>query len=324
MVSNKEENTLENKLYSKLKNLKPEEVEVYLESLLRKCLEAVIQEDYLTLGSAEDVLNKSIGILAYNINNFSLLYSNAKLKVVTEYLTKYVNVKDVQALDFINVVPDFINAETVERTLAYKRYERHFNYFNEDSVILENEAYIIIFEEDSENLNIIDKTSKNGINEHEVVTAGFLEESYNWSDEWEVLEGFITNSVVKEPSEHIKYVKIKKTLEKVDLYEDYFQAIESNPERICSFFSTPFESEITYCKENDKFIAVMDKYHLHIYYKETGASIKIYLRGRKEFLYKFCDYCLGLKPKKINDPEEDNVPTSEESSEDPTENISNN
>lgn len=28
------------------------------------------------------------------------------------------------------------------------RYERHFNYFNEDFVILENEAYIDIFEED--------------------------------------------------------------------------------------------------------------------------------------------------------------------------------
>ena len=306
----KEKESLENKLYYKLNKLEPEEVEPYLESLIRKCLEAVIQEDYLTLGNVEDLLNKSIGILAYKIKNFNLLYSNAKLNVVTEYLAKYVNVKELQALDFIKIVPDVINAETVEKTLDYKRYERHFYYFNEDSVILENEAYICILEEDSENLNIIDKTSKNGINEHDVATVGFLECSYNWSDEFEVLEGFITNSVVKEPSEHIKYVKIKKELEKVDLYERYFEAIELSPDNICSFFSSPFETEITYCKENDKFIAVIDKYHLHIYYKETGASIKIYLRSNKEFLYKFCDYCLGLEPKEIDVPEED---SSEES-----------
>ena len=324
MIKQKKEKNLETTLYAKLNKLTPEEVEPYLESLLRKCLEAVIQEDYLTLGSVEDLLNKSIGILAYKISNFNLLYSNAKLNVVTECLAKYVNVKEIQALDFIKVVPDFINAETVENTLAYKRYERHFNYFNEDSVILENEAYICILEEDSENLNIIDKTSKNGINEHSINTVGFFECSYNWSDEFEVLEGFITNSIVKEPSEHIKYVKIKKTLEKVDLYERYFEAIELSPENICSFFSTPFETDIYYCKENDKFIAVIDKYHLHIYYKETGTSIKIYLRSNTEFLYKFCDYCLGLEPKKLDVPEEDLPVNADGTSEDQAENISNN
>ena len=64
MIKQKKEKNLETKLYSKLNRLTAEEVEPYLESLIRKCLEAVIQEDYLTLGNVEDLLNKSIGILA--------------------------------------------------------------------------------------------------------------------------------------------------------------------------------------------------------------------------------------------------------------------
>ena len=47
-VKKNEEESLEFKLKEKLNNFNPEEVEAYLEVLLRKCLAATERKDYLT------------------------------------------------------------------------------------------------------------------------------------------------------------------------------------------------------------------------------------------------------------------------------------
>lgn len=116
----KEEESLEEQLRIKLDNFTPEEAEGYLKVLLRKCLEATIKEDYLVLGNTEELLNKSILILDFKINNFNLFYSNLKLEVATEYLAKYIDVKEVEAFNFLNVVPKFYKEpkETIEEKTA--------------------------------------------------------------------------------------------------------------------------------------------------------------------------------------------------------------
>ena len=99
---------LEFKLQQKLNNFNPEEVESYLEVLLKKCLEATIEKDYLALGTVEDILNKSIVIFSSNIQNFSLMYSNVKLKVAIQYLAKYIELDNTEAFNFFNVLPKTI------------------------------------------------------------------------------------------------------------------------------------------------------------------------------------------------------------------------
>ena len=315
MVKKSKEESLENKLYVKLNKLTPEGVEAYLDSLLRKCLEAVLQEDYLTLGSLEDVLNKSIGILAYKISNFNLLYSNVKLKIVTEYLAKYINVEDVEALNFIKVVPEFINAETVEKTLAYKKYERHFYYFDHGYfLVAENEAYSII-QHEGEQLTINFKGNK------EIGLAGI---GYNidYFEDLNTLKAFM-NVPTEEESEHIKYLNIKKELAMIDKYEAHYERWErfnkQHPlkvnedgtyykaeEFIDPNFKEPLQDyeHIYYNKENERFIAIIDKTYLVIYDKQEQKRLIIWTTSDKEFFYKFCDYCLGLEPKELEVPEE--------------------
>lgn len=106
----------DSKLHEKLNRFNPSEAEAYLKVLLRKCLEATIKEDYLTLGNTEELLNKSILILAYKINNFNLFYSNLKLEVATEYLANYIDVNEAEAFKFLNVLPEFYEApkETID------------------------------------------------------------------------------------------------------------------------------------------------------------------------------------------------------------------
>lgn len=117
-ISTEEE--LEQKLKQQLNNFNPSEVETYLEVLLKKCLEATIKKDYLALGNAEDILNKSIVIFTYKISNFNLMYSNIKLKVASEYLANYIELDNTKALNFFNVLPDFYERpkETIEEKTA--------------------------------------------------------------------------------------------------------------------------------------------------------------------------------------------------------------
>lgn len=116
----KEEESLEKQLRIKLDNFSPEEVESYLEVLLKKCLEATIKKDYLALGNVEDILNKSVVIFTLRIKNFNLMYSNIKLKVASEYLAKYIELDNTEAFKFFNVVPDFYEApkEAIEEKTA--------------------------------------------------------------------------------------------------------------------------------------------------------------------------------------------------------------
>lgn len=104
----KEEETLEFKLSQKLNNFNPSEVESYLEVLLKKCLVAAANKDYLTLGNVEELLNKSIVILAAKVSNFNLMYSNLKLKVATEELAKYVELDKAEAFNFFNILPEYV------------------------------------------------------------------------------------------------------------------------------------------------------------------------------------------------------------------------
>ena len=101
-------NKLEWQLQEKLNNFTPSEMESYLEVLLKKCLEAVIQEDYLTLGNTEEILNKSIMIINNKVSNFNIMYSNLKLKVAVEYLNRYVKVNNTEAFKFLNILPEFV------------------------------------------------------------------------------------------------------------------------------------------------------------------------------------------------------------------------
>ena len=139
MVKNNPNKELEYKLRQQLNNFNPEEVESYLEVLLRKCLEATVEKDYLALGSVEDILNKSIVILSSNIKNFSLMYSNVKLKVATEELAKYVELDNTEAFKFFNVLPEYIEKpekviEENKKELEVKLYyiledvEKGYNY----------------------------------------------------------------------------------------------------------------------------------------------------------------------------------------------------
>ena len=107
-TNSKSSKELEFKLQQKLNNFNPEEVESYLEVLLKKCLEATIEKDYLALGTVEDILNKSIVIFSSNIQNFSLMYSNVKLKVAIQYLAKYIELDNTEAFKFFNVLPKTI------------------------------------------------------------------------------------------------------------------------------------------------------------------------------------------------------------------------
>ena len=76
MVNKNPSRALEFKLQQKLNNFNTEEVEAYLEVLLRKCLAATKEKDYLTLGSVEDILNKSVVILASKVINFNVIILN--------------------------------------------------------------------------------------------------------------------------------------------------------------------------------------------------------------------------------------------------------
>lgn len=121
MVKNNPNKELEYKLRQQLNNFNPEEVESYLEVLLRKCLEATVEKDYLALGSVEDILNKSIVILSSKVKNFSLMYSNVKLKVATDYLAKYIEVDNAEAFKFFNVLPEFIEEEPSNISIETKK-----------------------------------------------------------------------------------------------------------------------------------------------------------------------------------------------------------
>ena len=228
MKNKKEENTLEKQLHIKLNNFKPEEAEAYLDSLLRKCLEAVIQEDYLTLGNLEDLLNKSIIILASKIKNFNVFYANLRLKVVTSYLAKYINVNETEAFNFINVLPEYVSLEEANKiasTKDYENYTRAFNYYNDYyEEIVENEAYSCIIEPD-ELLHINFK----GYNELDSSEIGVGEGCFDYVDEIAVLKAFVTNSVQEveeEPSEALKYLAIKKKIATINRYEGHYERWE--------------------------------------------------------------------------------------------------
>lgn len=145
MKNKKTKELYDSKLHGKLNNFNPSEAEAYLKVLLRKCLEATIKEDYLTLGNTEELLNKSILILAYKINNFNLFYSNLKLEVATEYLAKYIDVNEAEAFKFLNVLPEFykepketIEVKTAEEMLikikCCSHYVEDYYYCLEDSL----------------------------------------------------------------------------------------------------------------------------------------------------------------------------------------------
>lgn len=291
----KKEDTFEVELNHKLNNFNPEEVESYLEVLLRKCLEATTKNDYLTLGNVENILNKSVVILGSKVKNFNIMYTNLKLKVATEELAKYIEVDNAEAFNFFNVLPDFVTLEEanliaeVEDFQNYKYGKININFSYEH---FNNKKYAVLFDKDS--ILILEKGTGNKI------------AFESWDGNLEVFKEFVTNSAPSEDS----------NLEVISLmnYENNSlksERIEKIYPYIMAFFNDyPYfnfnEDNILYFKENPSYMAIVtNDYFIFIYDKKTGLfdTFSNHSWSIKDNLFSFLDYCLGVPTEEVKLPE---------------------
>lgn len=299
MAKLKHKGTFEQELQKKLNNFNPEEVEAYLELLLKKCLAATKEKDYLTLGSVEDILNKSIVILASKVKNFSLMYSNLKLKVATEELANYIELDNTEAFNFFNLLPEFATleeAKQLEDVEDYKYFQWAKNHvYGEWSYyeLFENEKYTIIY--DSADILILEKEG----------TSKITFES--WDGNLEILEAFVNDRTELKPNEALEVFSIMKDIRQSE--KDI--RIEKSYRYIMEFYKndTYFnfsESNINYFKENDKYIAIVTSEGLlFIINKETGKynTFSFFIPDIKDNIFSFLDYCLGLPTEEAKVPE---------------------
>ena len=304
-------------------------IESYLENLLDKCLDSLINEDYSTYENTKMLLNETILKIAPLIKNFHYFYNDIKLKIAAKHLKKLLDVSELDILSDINVVPNTLSFEDVQqiiKTKEFLEFEKHYNYFGYEHKIIENKAYTLILDSD-ELLKIILKD----YNEIAIGTEiGVGEGCLDYTEELEVLKAFISNSDVKEPDEETYYLNLKKELAAIERYEKHYERWERFNDKYTElrtdekgnhyihyekifedpYFKEPLETEIYYNKENENFLVIMDTYHLIIYDKRKALNNRIVLyidTTEREFLYKFSDYCLGLEPKPLEEevPEED-------------------
>lgn len=298
-LKRKDKESLEFKLKEKLNNFNPSEVESYLELLLRKCLAATIEKDYLTLGNVEDILNKSIVILGSKVKNFNLMYSNLKLKVATEELAKYIELDKAEAFNFFNVLPEFITTEEAKQledvedykyfTWAKNHIYKEWSYYE----LFENEKYSIIY--DSAEILILEKEG----------TSKIAFES--WDGNLEVLEAFVKDSNELKPTEALDVFSIMADMKQSE--KDI--RIEKGYGYIMEFFrnDTYFNFEkanINYFKENEKYIAIVTSEGLlFIIHKETAKynTFSFFIADIKDNLFSFLDYCLGVPTEEAKVPE---------------------
>lgn len=279
------EEELELKLKQQLNNFNPSEVESYLLALLEKCLAAAERKDYLALGSVEDLLNKSIVILAAKVSNFNLMYSNLKLKAVTKYLSKYIEVDNAEAFNFINVLPEFVTleeAKLIANTEAYENYSYAKGHLKYKYELFKNEKYSIIY--DGGYLLVLEEGTDSKI------------AFESWDGDLEVFEEFITGS--KSDNEIIEVISLmqhEKESERAERVEKIYPFIMEFFKDYTYFTFT--EGNILYFKENPSYMAIVTSdYFLFIYNKETGLfnTFTNFSYNIKENLYRFLDYCLGV------------------------------
>lgn len=279
------EEELELKLKQQLNNFNPSEVESYLLALLEKCLAATERKDYLTLGSVEELLNKSIVILAAKVSNFKLMYSNLKLKAVTKYLAKYIKVDNAEAFNFINVLPEFVTLEEAKVIAEAEDFKNHSHAkYNIKSKyeLFKNEKYSIIY--DTNALLVLEKGTDSKI------------AFESWDGDLEVFERFITDSNSNNKDiEVISLMQHEKESERAERVEKLYPFIMEFFKEYTYFNFT--EGNILYFKENPSYIAIVTSdYYLFIYEKETGIfnTFTNFSYSIKENLYRFLDYCLGV------------------------------
>ena len=285
MVKLTKEQELELKLKQQLNNFNPSEVESYLLALLEKCLAAAERKDYLALGSVEELLNRSIVILASKVKNFNLMYTNLRLKAVTKYLAKYIEVDNAEAFNFINVLPEFVTleeAELIANTKDYENYsyaKRNLKYNYE---LFNNEKYSILYNNDS--LLILEKGTDSKI------------AFESWDGDLEIFERFITGSNSNnETIEVISLMQHEKESERAERVEKIYPYIMEFFKTYTYFNFT--EGNILYFKENPSYMAIVTSdYFLFIYEKETGLfnTFTNFSYNIKENIYRFLDYCLGV------------------------------
>lgn len=279
------EEELEQKLKQQLNNFNPSEVESYLLALLEKCLTAAERKDYLALGSVEELLNKSIVILASKVKNFNLMYTNLRLKAVTKYLAKYIEVDNAEAFNFINVLPKFVSleeAELIANTEAYVNYSYAKDHLKYKYELFKNEKYSILY--DNDYLLVLEKGTDSKI------------AFESWNGDLEVFERFITDSNSNnEIIEVISLMQHEKESERAERVEKLYPFMMEFFKDYTYFNFT--EGNILYFKENPSYMAIVTSdYFLFIYEKETGLfnTFTNFSYNIKENLYRFLDYCLGV------------------------------
>lgn len=296
---NAKEESLEFKLKQQLNNFNPSEVESYLEVLLKKCLVAAANKDYLTLGNVEEILNKSIVILGPKVKNFNLMYSNLKLKVATEELAKYIELDKAEAFNFFNVLPEFVTLEEAKQLENVEDYEyfkwaknhiyKEWSYYE----LFENEKYSIIY--DSANILILEKEGNSKI------------AFESWDGNLEILEAFVKDSNELKPNEALEVFSIMADMKQSE--KDI--RIEKGYGYIMEFYLNDnyfnFEkANINYFKENDKYIVIVTSEGLlFIIHKETAKynTFSFFIPDIKDNLFSFLDYCLGLPTEEAKVPE---------------------
>lgn len=295
----KKEEPLEIQLKQKLNNFNPSEVESYLELLLKKCLVAAVNKDYLTLGNVEELLNKSIVILDSKVKNFNLMYTNLKLKVVTEELAKYIELDNAEAFKFLNVLPEFVTLEEAKELESVEDY-KYFTWAKNDIYkewsyyeLFENEKYSIIY--DSANILILEKEGNSKITFE------------SWDGNLEVLEAFINNRNELKPNEASEVfsimANIKQTEKDIRIEKAYGYIMDFFKNDTYFNFS---ESNINYFKENEKYIAIVTSEGLlFIINKETAKynTFSFFIADIKDNLFSFLDYCLGVPTEEAKVPE---------------------
>lgn len=273
-------------------------------------LKAVKENDYLTLGTLEETIRKSIIISSSNIKNFNILFDNIKIKVLTEELANYIDVKELEVFNSININPKLEEPEKVnnpnETLVAYH------DLLTEYSINSINNSNLFV--------NIV-------LSHYRLHIKGL--------DELQYLNNEITYSAlitpIINPEVLIDFVKNAPAIDisnkELYLYSKFIDnTFINNPEEVQKANKWNFEgntisetSFIYYAKYNEKYIVLIDESYLEIIEKESYKVSRYSIAEEEiEFLIIFSDYCLGLKPNLLEVPEED--PTEKVAAEDSSEN----
>ena len=299
-------------------NYDVKKVRTYLELLLTKCLEALVEKDYNKYSLAESVLNENIVRIGSSIENFEEFYPDLKNEVAIDFLKQLLEVEDISVLAANNPVEAIIitseKAELIKKSWDYIHYsatkDSIYNYWQQEEnyKAFENEAYTVLFNYFM--IMIINKAD---------ISGSYLDTNYNFKlgleSEIDVLEGFVTNRP--------ELVRPLTIAERILLAE---QEVDYTADNKFNFINWSLEEDsIIYYNENEAFLVLISTDLYKIYNKKTGRNISFYLQHYQKdlsktikFLANFSDYCLRtegtLKDFKIIeeevviiDPTEENV-----------------